>query len=175
MPENLPYASYTEYTVQVVHSHESGVCVNPIAGTPPQYLSMVRLHAAMEFLQVFWTAMREGAPPILPSHKSYLTNYNRVFLGGARTAVVVPVFGAHSWSVSGVWVFALPVPEGMDSNFALSMPPWEGAGGLGANMNDFMIPSQNFQSGILNPLNDPIPLSPDPDVPLLNLQMGISG
>jgi len=174
MPENKPRANYTEYTTEFRHQRHEGICANPIAGPAPQNASLVRLHAPIEFLQVFWTATREGASPVLPSVKSYLANGNRLFLGGSRIGAITPTFGGHVYSVSGVYVFLVVAPEGLTSNFFLSKCPWEGY--PTDNAMDFYIPKENFVSGILNPnWMQPVGILPDPDVSALDLQMAIEG
>jgi hypothetical protein len=110
----------------------------------------MRLFAPTEFLSVYFTCRREGAPPFIPSWKSYMNN-NRLFLGGDRIGAVVPILGgAHSWLVAGAYHFSLlNGPENLDSLFPLSMCPWEAQ--LGKQTTDFAIPAANFlTSGILN-------------------------
>ena len=199
MLENQAFASYTEYTTEIHHQHDEGISVSAIAGDDDEFCSLTRLYSPIEFIQVFWTATREGAPPVLPSHKSYLGNYNRTFLGGARNALIVPIQGGHSFSVSGVYVYAVNFPEGLDSAFALGKCPWEGAGN--DNAKDYYVPTDSFVLGLLNPqspetlplglaaatgpmgaitlvpptltmASTPAPAPPvNPDVPPLNLQM----
>jgi len=162
--ENLANASYTEFTTEISHQRVEGIYASPVAGPGPQNASLVRLHAPFETITVYWTATREGAPPIIPSPNSYTNNLNRIFLGGARTGLVVPTFGGHSYSVSGVWVFQIVGPESLDGDLFLARTPWENS-----EQGRFMIPAQNFQKGILDATYiQPIGLPVDPDVILLN-------
>lgn len=167
--ENQQLASYTEFTTEIRHWHHEGVFASPVAGPGPQRMSLVQLHAQAEFMVVFWSGIREGAAPLVPSHKSFLTNLNRVFLGGFRDGLIEPTFGGHSYSLSGVWVFALSQPEGLDSNFNLSMCPWEAPSNTqGMMLADFMVPSANFVNGILVPTTAILQLPVDSNVQLLN-------
>jgi hypothetical protein len=146
MPELLEDASSQQYEIEIVHSRNEGVIACPIAGEE-QAVSLIRLHSPIEFLSVYWSATKEGAPPILPSHDSFLTNYNRVFLGGHRHGVVIPTTNAHLWAAAGVFHYVVYEPEGMLSKFPLSKMPWEGT-----SVEDFYVPVENFQIGIVNPM-----------------------
>jgi hypothetical protein len=164
MPENLQGATTTGYAVEFEHFRSEGIEASPIAGPDPQNASLTRLHAPFEKLMVYWTATREGAPPILPSSKSFYQNYNRVLLRGGRRGVVTPTLGGHIWEAAGFFEFVVVGPEGLDSSFHLAKCPWEGT-----DVSDFYIPAQNFQAGIIDgafygPLGG---LSINPDVPLL--------
>jgi hypothetical protein len=160
--ENLSLASSTTYAVQIFHSRTEGIVASPIAGPAPQNCSLARLHAPMEILSVYWTAVRNGGPPTLPSSKSYLQNLNRVLLGGERIGVVTPDIVGHIWQCFGRYDYAVVGPEGLDSNFALAKCPWETADTI-----DFYIPASNFQTGFINTLLNSTGLPVDPDVPLL--------
>ena len=108
----------------------------------------------------------------MPSHKSFLTNFNRVFLGGKRSGLITETLGGvHIFHMAGFFRYSVVAPEGLDSNFPLSKAPWE----TGLDVVDFMIPSTSFlPTGIVNPgvgLPTGVPISPA--VPLLDLQMGI--
>lgn len=143
--------------------------MSPIAGEGPANCSIVRLHAPLELIKVYWTAISEGKPPVLPSHKSYLANGNRVFLGGERVGIVTPALVGHYWSAAGYFLFAVVSPEGLSSDFSLARCPWEGT-----DASDFYIPSTHFQKGIINDnWLQPIGVAPDPDVQLLGLQIAI--
>jgi len=165
MVENLPGASTTGYACEFEHTRSEGIYASPVAGKPPQNASLCRLHAPFELLTVYWSGSREGAPPVLPSSKSYFNNVNRVLIGGGRYGVVTPTLGGvHIWEVAGYFRYVVVGPEGLDSQFPLAVCPWEGT-----QASDFYIPAENFQTGILNPYSPyPAGLSPDPDVPLLN-------
>jgi hypothetical protein len=164
MPESLPGALTTTYTVQFAHSRVEGVSANPIAGPEPQNASLVRLHAPLEMLTVFWTATREGAAPRLPSSKSYFQNYNRVLLSGERVGIVVPNTVGHIWIAAGRFDYCVVGPEGLDSDFRLAKVPWEST-----DASDFYVPMANFELGIIN--STPVPplggLPINPAVPLL--------
>lgn len=152
MPELLPYNQHTTYATQFAHFHREGLAINPIAGAEPQAISIMRLHAPYEIMSVYWSAVCEGAPPLLPTHRSYFRNLNRVFLGGERYGSVTPTIAGHFWQAAGVYHYCIPIPEGLDSNFALGICPWE----MGQNETylpaslDFYIPGNNFINGILN-------------------------
>jgi hypothetical protein len=173
--ESLPLSQTTAYAIEIAHNRSSGIAACPIAGPDPQFASLVRLHAAIEFVSVYWTATREGAPPILPSPNSYYQNTNRVFLGGERHGVVFPTMVGHIWMAVGRYDYALAGPEGLASKFPLSVTPWEAL--AGAVPTDFYIPAENFQAGILDseqiPFQGSLSGQQDPDVPAL--QMGIPG
>lgn len=166
--ENLELASTTTYTVQMAHRRTEGIVASPIAGPVPQNASLVRLHAPMEMITVYWTAISEGKPPRLPSHKSFATNYNRVFLGGERVGITYPSVVGHVWIAAGRFDYVVVGPEGLESRFALAKCPWEGT-----TASDFYIDASNFQrSGIFNPLAIvPQGLSYDPDAILLNSEL----
>lgn len=171
MPENLPLAQTTGYSVQVVQRHSEGIVANPVAGPLPQNVSLVRLHAPVEYLSVYWSAVSEGKPPIVPTHKSFLQNVNRTFLGGERYGVITPTLVGHIWQIAGRYDYVVNAPEGLSSMFALAKCPWEGDAII-----DFYMPAENFQTGIINPIwNQPIGISPDNDVQQINLQMAIQG
>jgi hypothetical protein len=169
MPENLVGSTTTGYSLEFAHTRNEGIVGNPVGGVPPQNASLVRLYAPIEFLTVFWSGSCEGAPPILPSSKSYFTNQNRVLVAGGRYGVVTPTLGGHIWEVCGFFKFIVVGPEGLNSDFPLSVCPWEGTAAT-----DFYIPAANFQTGIINPNSPPAcgGLKPDPDVPLLQNPLG---
>jgi len=167
-------ATTTQYEVEFEHTHHEGIFTSPVGGEPPQNASVVRLHAPFEMLTVIWACSREGAPPDLPSHKAYLTNPNRIFLGGKRVGNITPSLGCHIFSVSGFFRFAIVGPEDLDSNFPLSACPWETALG-GAQVTDYMIPETSFlDTGIINPSAQPTGLTPPAYIEALELQMAIS-
>lgn len=146
MPENLPLAQHTTYGVQICHRRSEGIIACPIAGAAPQNASLIRLHAPFELIDVYWTAVSEGKPPVLPSHKSYVTNLNRVFLGGERVGVVTPGIVGHYWCAAGVFRYVVVGPEGLASAFNLAKCPWEET-----NDTDFYVPAENFlDKGIIN-------------------------
>lgn len=148
MPELHKLATHVTYAVEMGHSQSEGLTVCPVAGPAPQKASILRLHAPIETLSVSWIATREGAPPIVPSHKAFATNFNRVFLGGQRGADESPTFGGHIWSASGVYVYALLTAEGLDSDLPVAKVPWDDSSGIG----EFFIPAANFDaSNIINP------------------------
>lgn len=168
MPEFLPLSQTTTYGVQICHSRSEGIMASPIAGPPPQNASLVRLHAPIEFITVYWTAVSHGKPPVLPSHKSFVQNYNRVFLSGERMGLVTPNIVGHIWHAAGSFLYVVVGPEGLSSMFPLAKCPWEGTAAT-----DFYIPSENFQSGITNPYSVPTGLPINPDAQQLNFQMGL--
>jgi hypothetical protein len=129
---------------------------------------MVRLSAPIEFMVIAWVASKIGGPPLCPAHDSFSgKNLNRVFIGGSRSGIMSTVLGGHCYSVSGVYVYVLPVTEGLDSNLPLGAGPWESSL-PGVNLADFLIPREVFvKSGIVNTLNNPLPLATDPDAPPL--------
>ena len=171
MPENLDGATTTGYHVEFEHTRSEGIYASPVAGPPPQNASICRLHAPFELLTVYWSGIKEGAPPILPSSKSYFQNYNRLLLAGGRAGVVTPSLGGHIWEVCGFFRYVVVGPEGLDSMFCLAKCPWEGT----AN-TEFYIPSENFQEGIINPnWIQPGGLLPNPVVQQLDLQMMVKG
>ena len=144
--EDIPFAGSTTYTVQVVHKHSEGIVASPIAGKGPKNVSLVRWHAPYEIMSVYWTAVSEGTPPRVPSHKGYISNYNRVFLGGERVGVITPSIVGHIFHMAGRLDFAIVAPEGLDSEFDLAKCPWEDT-----SISDFQIPAAYFlDSGILN-------------------------
>lgn len=163
--ENLALAQTTGYAVQIEHRRSEGIYASPVAGPGPQNASLVRLHAPFETISVYWTATSEGKPPVLPSHKSYLNNLNRVFLGGERVGVVTPTLVGHIWVAAGRYDYVVVGPEGLDSAFNLARCPWE----TNLLAEDFYVPAANFvTSGILNPKQIiPNTQYPDPDVLLL--------
>lgn len=164
--ENLPLGQTTSYSIEIAQTHAEGIIDNPVGGPAPQNASLVRLHAPFERISVYWSAVSEGKPPILPSDKSFLTNPNRVFLGGERHGVVTPTLVGHIWIAAGRYDYSVPGPEGLGSAFGLAKCPWEGTPSDGAQ--DFYIPVENFISGIINvstPQNTG--LTPLVDVPLL--------
>lgn len=165
--ENLRGRQHTSYACQFLQTHQEGIVASPIAGPAPQNASLARWHAPFERISVYWTAVCEGAPPILPSHKSYLTNYNRLFLGGDRVGVVYPSLVGHIWMAAGVYHYQVMSPEGLTSPFLLSKMPWEGT--ALDNAVDFYVPASNFQTGILNPIwLQPNGILSDPDVQALD-------
>lgn len=144
--ENLPLAGTTTYSVQIVHTHQEGIVASPIAGKGPKNASLVRWHAPFELMSVYYTAISEGKPPAVPSHKGYKTNYNRVFLGGERVGLIVPNLIGHYFHMAGRLDFAIVAPEGLDSEFDLAKCPWELS-----DITEFQIPAAYFlDSGILN-------------------------
>lgn len=162
--ESLFGAQTTTYGVQFVHRRNEGIVVNPVAGAAPQHASMVRLHAPLETLSVYWTAVRQGAPPIVPSTRSYRQNLNRVFLGGSRIGSCTPAMFGHFWVVSGNYEYLIVAPETLDSDFALARCPWE----TDQNLRDFYVPYQHFQEGIINDiLSSNTGIALDPDVAFL--------
>ncbi len=170
--EKLVNAQTTTYAVQFTQTHTEGISAAPIAGPSPQNASLARLNAPFETMSVYWTAVKEGSPPILPSHKSYLNNLNRVFLGGERVGVVYPTLVGHIWMAAGRYDYVIMSPEGLSSRFCLNKLPWEGT--ALDNAVDFYVPSENFESGILNPTwIQPVGITPDIDVSAIELQMGI--
>jgi len=169
MPENLPLAQTGTYGVQFVHSRVEGISASPVAGSVLSNASLVRLHAPFELLSVYWSAISEGKPPVLPSHKSFAQNYNRVFIGGERVGIVTPNIVGHIWVAAGRYDYVVVGPEGLDSQFALAKCPWEND-----QSTNFYVPAENFVRGIINPTyNQPIGIPVDPDIPGLDLQMGI--
>jgi hypothetical protein len=165
---------HTGYSIQFAHAHAEGICVNPVAAKAPQNASIVRLHAPFEMLTVYWSACSLGKPPICPSYKSFFTNQNRLFIGGERYAVCTPDLVGHIWQAAGRLEFSVVAPEGLDSDFGLAKCPWEGTP-LDQALN-FYLPSGNFKVGIIKP-DSPLPagIKLDPDVGILNLQMGVPG
>lgn len=144
MLENLKLAQTTQYTVEFAHNHSEGIVASAVAGQGPKNVSLARLHAPFERLSVYWTATREGAPPILPSPNSYLQNTNRVFIYGERHGIVCPTLVGHIWQAAGRYDYIVVAPEGLTSQFALATTPWEG------NPSDFYIPTANFVPGIIS-------------------------
>jgi hypothetical protein len=165
MPEQLAVSSTTKYEIERARSRTEGILALPVAGRPPQNVSLVRLHAPIEFEVVYWSATRRGGPPVVPSPKSLAGNPNRVFLGGTQSAIVpVPTFGGHWFCLAGSYTYVIVGPEGLDSNFYLGRMPWETVG-----VDENYIPAANFQNGIVSfqsQKNGQLPL--DPDVQLLN-------
>jgi hypothetical protein len=166
--ENLPRASVTNYSVQIAHSRIEGIVASPVAGPGIQNASLVRLHSPFERISVFWTAICTGAPPFIPSEKSYLKNMNRVFLGGERCGVVTPDMVGHIWHAAGRYDYIVLAAEGLSSPFCLAKVPWE----LG-KVQDFYIPSTNFLSqGIINDTwLQPSGVAADADVAALDMQL----
>jgi len=166
--ENLPFAGSTTYAVQIVHQHVSGIIASPIAGRGPKNASLVRWHAPFEMMSVYWTAVSEGKPPRVPSHKGYFQNQNRAFLGGERVGVITPNIKGHLFHMAGRLDFVVMAPEGLDSEFDLAKCPWEDTG-----IEDFQIPADNFlDTGIINPKwNQPSGISPDVKVAILNQEL----
>jgi len=163
MLENLAIATTTGYALEFEHTRSEGIVASPVAGSVPQNASLVRLHAPMEYLTVYFAGERQGAPPILPSSKSYFQNYNRVLIAGGRYGFVIPTFGGHIWHVAGFFRYVVVGPEGLDSNFALAKMPWEGQA-----VTDFYVPADNFQAGMINAaLGNPRGLSLTPAAQLL--------
>lgn len=163
--ENLPLAHTTTYGVQICHNHSEGIVASPVAGAPPQNCSLVRVHAGFETISVYWTAVSEGKPPVLPSHKAYLDNGNRLFMGGERVGVVTPTLAGHIWHAAGVFHFVVGTPEGLSSQMPLAKCPWEGTAA-----QDFYLPAENFQAaGILNQTwIQPPGIAPHPAIAQLN-------
>jgi hypothetical protein len=158
--------------VQFCHRRDDGLSASPVAGPPPQNASLVRLFAPIEFLSVYWSAVSEGKPPILPSYKSFNgLNGNRLFLRGERCGIVTPSALGHIWMAAGVYEYSVPATEDLDSVFVLSKCPWEGTPTDVAR--DFYVPVQNFVVGLFNPFST---LEPgevlDPDVPRLQAPIG---
>ena len=189
--ETLPGAQTTTYGIQICHTHDEGIDASPVAGDEGENASIVRLHSPFERISVYWTAVSEGKPPILPSHRDYANNYNRVFTGGERVGIVTPNLIGHLWMAAGRFDFVVVGPEGLDSAFALARCPWEGT-----DADDFYIPVNNFVDGLLNDIpTRALPIGPgapagfglmalpitadapdtDPDVPLINLMMATQG
>lgn len=166
-PEEIDGATHTEYFVERVRSHESGICVNPIAGDPPQNASLVRLYAPVETELIRWRATRKGAAPIVPSPDSFDNNSNRLYLRGKQTASIptqdISLVG-HTFTISGWYLYAIVGPEGLSSTFRLGAMPWEDPSAV---LN--YIPAENFITGILDDtLQQPDGLPTDPDVLILN-------
>lgn len=148
MPEQNKFATHVVYNIEIDHSHSTGLVACPVAGTDPQPASILRLHAPFELLAVNWTATRNGAPPVVPSHKSFLRNVNRMFLSGSRGGSEKPTIGAHIWSCAGVYLYSVAVPEGLDSDFPLAKVPWDNG-----QIGEFYIPAKYFDTQhILNPM-----------------------
>lgn len=145
MPELLAMSGSTHYSVEYAHTRDEGIIACPVAGIE-QAVSLVRLHSPIEFLSVFWAATRDGAPPLLPKHTSYATNYNKVFLGGERHGVVYPAIVGHTWQAVGVFRYVINVPEGFLSDMPLGKCPWEGT-----ELDDFYIPAENFVDRVMSP------------------------
>ena len=142
--ENMDGAQTTTYTVEFAHSRSEGIIALPVAGEE-QLVSLARLHSPFEYLSVYWTAVSQGKPPILPSHLSYISNGNRVFLGGERHGLVFPDIAGHIWQAAGVFHYVICGPESISSDFPLAMVPWE------STPTDFYIPAGNFVTGLINP------------------------
>lgn len=143
--EEMLFCTTTTYAVEFSHSRNEGIVASPVAGEE-QNVSLARLHSPIEYLTVYWTATREGSPPILPSHLSYNANdnRNRVFLGGERHGIVTPTLAGHIWQACGHYRYVIVGPESLDSDFPLSMMPWE------HKPEDFYVPSSNFVTSIIN-------------------------
>ena len=142
-------ASTTSYYVEISHSRNEGLTPLAIAGPHPQQMTFVRTHAPFEMQSVYWSATREGGPPLIPSWKSFFQDQNVVFLWGQRSSVIPPsVINGHSFHVAGVYHYALAVPRGLDSAMMLGVQPWE-IGRLASNEN--YIPAENFIQGIICP------------------------
>jgi len=147
MPENLPYAPNTEYSIERTRSRNEGIVALPIAGPVPQNVSIVRLHAPIEFEDVYWSASREGANPVVPSPRSLAGNLNRIFLGGSQSAIIpTQTLAGHIFVMSGHYRYVIVGPEGLDSTFYLGKQPWETT--LGVDYNH--MPAANFVTGLVS-------------------------
>lgn len=170
--ENFPLGQTNTYAVQFGHAHDEGLCVSPVAGPGPQNASIVRLYAPIEYMTIYWEVTSRGKPPLVPSHRGYARNSNRLFMGGERYGAMTPDYPlGHTFQMAGKLEFAIIAPEQLDSPFCLSMCPWEQT-----SIQDFMVPAANFlDTGILNPYSlPPRGVLPDPDVPALTLQMMVA-
>jgi hypothetical protein len=157
--DKLVGASTTSYSIEIAHSHNEGLVALPIAGVGPRVTSIVRLHAAQEFITVYWSAIREGAAPVLPSWKSFIDDPNVVFLDGQRSAIVPSsVVGGHAFVCAGSYRYSLLLPRGLDSDFALGVQPWEMTYVANNLLGAHFIPAENFIRGILSSLTvNPMP------------------
>jgi hypothetical protein len=171
--ENLPLGQTTSYSVQIAHSRDEGIYASPVGGDEEVNCSIVRLHSPIERLSVFWMAVSEGKPPLVPSPLIYSKNGNRVFTGGDRVGVMTPAIVGHTFTMAGRLDYIVVAPEGLDSQFNLAMCPWEQA-----QVSDFYIPATNFlDTGIVNDGLNSTGILQEPYVPILaeQLQTAIPG
>lgn len=137
----------TDYMIERIHSRAEGLVAIPIAGPAPQAPTFVRMHAPIEFETVVWAATCKGGPPQIPSWESFIQGGNRIFLFGQRSGQVpTPTVSGHFFTVAGVYHYALVSTEGLDSDFALGVNPWEKNRILAS---DNYIPASNFLTDLL--------------------------
>ncbi len=140
-----PLPSTTRYTLVRSQVYDEGL--RPLGAcddsSPAQ---MVRVQAPTETMTITWTATREGAAPICPSHVS--TDPNYVFIGGSRGNVAPGATenGRQVWSLNGCYVYQVLSPLGLGANFPSGKMPWEPG-----SASDNTIPASYFQQGIIGP------------------------
>lgn len=142
MPNLSPIQTSTLYHVERSRQEITGLVQLPVSGPPPQVSVIARIHAPYEVEVVSWVAVRQGAPPVVPTPVSL--GYNRVYLRGTQTAIVpIPTSsGVHEeWAIAGVYYYAIKRPESLTSNMPLGKVPW----GLPSPDNQY-IPSTCFSN-----------------------------
>ncbi len=161
MAEDVAGSSYTTYQIERVRCRDEGLCALPVAGPAPQAVAVARLYAPVEYEKVYWTAVRDGATPKVPSPE--LDNPNRLFMGGWQlntTPVPVGTEG-HSWGLAGLYLYCILAPEGLTSDFYSGRLPIDD----GVTADKLYFPSGNFDTSLVSAQSSR-PSSPAiPDLP----------
>lgn len=144
MPQNLDGSAHTEYHVERSRANVSGLIAMPVAGTPPQSVVFARLHSDYTVETIVWGAVREGAPPEIPSPEMLNSNYT---LMSSAVSAIVPIplpNGALAYSVAGTYVYQLTSAKAPTAQFPLGKLPFQSKGA-----DEEYIPAVNFRTDLL--------------------------
>jgi hypothetical protein len=160
MTQKLLNPQYDTFSATRMHIHTNGLAAMPVAGAFPSPSVTVALHGGLDYDAIAYTAVRRGAPPVVPSPKT--TNPNRVFLSGGRVAdfPITDFSGTTMYVVTGWLLFQILSPEGLESNFYIGNLPFPGV-----DKNEY-IPGVNFQYQLVNQ-NQTQTLVPVPQIPAI--------
>jgi hypothetical protein len=156
--EILIDANSIVFVVERQHGRNAGLVGVPVSGTatipaddpakpgPAIDCEIVRLHDPIETMTIKWTAVKEGAAPLVPN--PYLFDRNLVFESGQRTGAI-PVrlvgYAGHAWSMTGIYKYIVAKTVDLNSDFPLGLQPWDAS----LAMSDAYMPAANFVNSIL--------------------------
>ena len=134
------------YSITRIRGKTEGLVQLPKCGpdkTPS--CAIVRLHRPVGQLAIRWTATSYGDTPVVPGPYALTGAMNLRFLGGGQGAdAPMPDIDAGTWSISGVYYYAMLEPEELTSDMPTGKMPFDQGTAEGNK-----IPGGNFVDNLL--------------------------
>jgi hypothetical protein len=143
----LPGAMTTEYHVRRHRIYYSGTHIVPVAGAAGTAAQFVNLHAPYGIEMVYWAAVKEGQPPIVPD-PALFSDGNHTFLWGEQAAdapMLLPTMAAHVWIMAGIYYYGFTQPVQLNADFPTAAMPFDPM-----TPDQATYPKENFNTGIFS-------------------------